>query len=211
MEQQNRRYVNDPREEMYSYGRDILLHHTYRQLLSYRQHRKSNTYRHSVNVCLRALLFAKENCIKVDVPSLVRAALLHDYYLYDWHIKPHPKKHATMHPMRAAENAERDFGLNPRERKAIESHMWPIAFKRIPQSREAWIICYADKCVAINEVFGWKQKIERQALREIRLQKKVSALSRLAGNPNFARGSIRYGLFKRIRYRINRRRSKAAI
>lgn len=165
MQIRQRRYVDDPYLELERYGKEIIESPKFKRLLFFRQHGSSSTYRHCIAVALRSLTFAKERHIKVDVPALVHAALLHDYYLYDWHESKdtRPPHHASMHPIYAAENAKRDFNLDDKELTDIMTHMWPIAFSRYPRSREGWIIVYADKCVAINEFLMIPQKIERKA------------------------------------------------
>lgn len=40
----------------------------------------------------------------------------------------------------------------------IRSHMWPISPMRIPKSREAWILCIADKRCSLVETFGLRDK-----------------------------------------------------
>lgn len=172
-----RRYVYDPYLELNRYGRDILTSPEYKRLLGFTQHKHSNTYYHSVNVALMALFYAKDNFIKVDVEALIKMCLLHDYFLYDWHIKPHPKKHATMHPVYAANNAIRDFGLEDKLIiDGIKSHMWPIAITRIPKSKEAWILTIADKKVSTNEVLRLKHHFQKRRLEEIRFARKVNEL-----------------------------------
>ena len=45
----------------------------------------------------------------------------------------------------------RSIDIAETERQIIESHMWPLNISRIPHSREAWIVCVADKCVSLYE------------------------------------------------------------
>lgn len=181
MAKRNRRHVDDPYVELCIYGREILESDEYRRLLNFKQHHSSNTFLHSVYVTLRALEYAHDHLIKVDVEALVKMCLLHDYFLYDWHVKPHPKHHATGHPLRAAENAAKDFELDEFILSGIRSHMWPIAIRRIPTSREAWILAYADKCVTLNEVFGRKQKFQKERLIRMNIERRQKAfIERLA-------------------------------
>lgn len=81
---------------------------------------------------------------------LTRGALLHDYYLYDWHHCEN-KAHAVNHPVIALGNAVQDFELSRRERNIIASHMWPLPPTRVPKCREAWIVCMADKVCSLQE------------------------------------------------------------
>ena len=51
------------------------------------QHGAVTTFAHSIRVACLAVWMADRLHLwdKVDLQSLVRAALLHDYFLYDWH------------------------------------------------------------------------------------------------------------------------------
>ena len=51
---------------------------------SFIQHGSTTLYNHCRNVALLSLKIADGLRLKVDHKSLVRGALLHDYYLYDW-------------------------------------------------------------------------------------------------------------------------------
>ncbi len=89
--------------------------------------------------------------ISVDRASLLRGALLHDYFLYDWHDPdPSHRLHGFRHPFFALARAEEDFELTPRERNIIVRHMFPLV-PVPPTCREAWIVCLADKWCALRE------------------------------------------------------------
>ena len=55
------------------------------------QHGNVSVYEHSLGVALACVKLARLLRIKVDERSLVRGALLHDYFLYDWH--EHDRSH----------------------------------------------------------------------------------------------------------------------
>jgi HD superfamily phosphodiesterase len=54
------------------------------------QHGRVTVYKHSVSVAMMCLMLAHKFNIEVDEASLVRGALLHDYFLYDWHLPTRP-------------------------------------------------------------------------------------------------------------------------
>ena len=85
----------------------------------------------------------------VDWRSLVRGALLHDYFLYNWreHNGDH-KLHGFYHARKAMENAERDFGLNPIEANIIHRHMFPLN-PTPPKYRESVVVTCADKILSL--------------------------------------------------------------
>ena len=120
-------------------------------LRDYRQHGRHSVYEHSVGVASLALELARRLRLKVDEDSLVRGALLHDYFLYDWH-EPDPDRplHGFYHPKAALKNARRDYGVNAREEDIILHHMFPLTLSP-PRTKEGLLVCLADKLCAIKE------------------------------------------------------------
>ena len=82
--------------------------------------------------------------------ALVIGALLHDYFLYDWHDGKGRHLHGFTHPECAFRNAEKDYTLSPRVKNIIIRHMFPLT-PVSPTCTEAWIVCIADKICAIEE------------------------------------------------------------
>ena len=80
-----------------------------------------------------------------------RGALLHDYFLYDWHLT-HERWHGFRHPYIALSNASRDFDLTAREKNIIVRHMFPLT-PIPPKYRESLLVSTADKICALKEVF----------------------------------------------------------
>ncbi len=118
------------------------------------QHGDVSVYEHCIFVAYMSYIIANKLNLKVDKKSLIRGALLHDYFLYDWHDKNKPVKlHGFKHPKVALKNASEDFALNKKERDIILHHMFPLTITP-PNSKEAWIICLADKICATKETFG---------------------------------------------------------
>ena len=115
------------------------------------QHGTTSIYRHSLNVAYTSLWMMERWQIRLEPKSLVRGALLHDYFLYDWHQKdPSHRLHGFRHPKTALGNAQRDYHLNWKEKNIIACHMFPL-IPVPPQCREAWIVCLADKWCALGE------------------------------------------------------------
>ncbi len=137
------------------YGSDILESESFQREKDYIQHGTTSTYAHSLCVAYMSVWLAvrkrhKRN--KVDMKSVVRGALLHDYFLYDWHEKnEYHNLHGYTHAKRAMENARRDFSITAKEAEIIYCHMFPLNISRVPHSREARIVCVADKMVAGSE------------------------------------------------------------
>lgn len=144
-------------KEIFSLGKDILIDPKALQMKQFIQHGNTSVFNHCVAVAKFSLLIAKflekRFHIKIDHKSLVRGALLHDYFLYDWHDPvPANKIHGFTHPGIAWRNASRDFTMNRIEENIIRRHMYPLT-PIPPTKREAIIVCLADKWCAICETF----------------------------------------------------------
>ena len=115
------------------------------------QHGKINIYVHSLRVAYICYYWVKKYHLHVDEKALIRGALLHDYFLYDWHENDASHRlHGFRHPGTALRNATRDYALNQREKNTIARHMFPLT-PIPPQCREAWLVCLADKWCAMEE------------------------------------------------------------
>ena len=123
----------------------------------YIQHGSTTVFNHCINVACMSLYiadFMKKKNIQVNRKSLVRGALLHDYFLYDWHIpdKTH-RLHGFTHPAKALENAKKDLMLNAIEKDIILRHMFPLTILP-PMKRESWIVTLSDKICSFMETFN---------------------------------------------------------
>ena len=131
-----------------------------RQMASFEQHRGNNTLQHSKNVAYKSFALAQKLGWKINERELARGAMLHDYYLYniqEEHISDY--RHGIGHPRKALENARKIRRLSPKEENIIKSHMWPLTLFHPPHSREAALVCMADKVCAINEMFLHKKDL----------------------------------------------------
>ena len=120
------------------------------------QHGSISTFSHCFSVAKTSYILNRRLKLGVDDKSLVKAAFLHDFYLYDWHEpSAEHRLHGFSHAKKAADNALYYFGLSKTEYEAIESHMWPLNLTKIPKNRIAWLVCLCDKyCAAVETVFG---------------------------------------------------------
>lgn len=117
----------------------------------YISHGTTSLLEHSIDVAEEALHIVDRLHLRVDEEALIRGALLHDYYLYDWHDSQRaPSWHGFKHPYIALRNARKDFDLNAIEEDIIRRHMFPLT-PIPPMHLEAWVVCMADKYCAAGE------------------------------------------------------------
>lgn len=134
------------------------------------QHGNTSCLLHCIAVAYYCYRLAERfKTLKGHENELVRGALLHDYFLYDWHEKDASHKwHGFHHAKKACENAMRDItDLNEIEKDMIKCHMFPLNIVP-PKYMEGWILCCADKiCSGAETVKGrmpekvilpWKKK-----------------------------------------------------
>lgn len=136
------------------HGQEILCHeHMQIERVCY-QHGVVTTFAHSIRVACLAVWIADRLRLwhRVDLHSLIRAALLHDYFLYDWHAHDggRHRMHGFTHGGTAMRNAMRDFHLNRVERDSIENHMFPLT-PIPPRYLEGYLVTIADKISATRE------------------------------------------------------------
>ena len=146
--------------------RDIVTTREFRAMREYRHHIKGSVYDHSVKVAYLCYLHYKRHGGPGELRELVRGALLHDFYLYDWHDRlPGHRLHLFTHPQEALRNAKRHYpDLTPRETDMIRNHMFPITPHTLPRTAAGWLICFYDKVAALSDYFGedkWSRRHPR--------------------------------------------------
>ena len=139
--------------------RDFVEDDKVQEMKNYLQHGSTSTFEHSVGVAVSSYRFAKLFHLNVDMHAMLKGAMLHDFYLYDYHVRgrvPEGTKnlfkiHCFHHPLEASRNAQERFDLGSKEVNIIESHMFPLTLTHVPKSREAFIVSLADKYCCIKE------------------------------------------------------------
>lgn len=140
------------------YGEDILTNQAFLDSEHAIQHGDVSVREHCISVARCALSISDFLPFQFHERDMVRGALLHDYFLYDWHekkVKPEHilkfyQMHGFTHPATALANARKEFELTKREEDIIAKHMWPLTVKP-PLCREAWIVTMADKYISLLE------------------------------------------------------------
>ncbi len=137
-----------------AYGEDIIKSKYMQEQKKYIQHGNVSVFDHCVGVASVATYISIFLPIKLNERALIRGALLHDYFLYDWHIRDDSHKlHGFRHAKVALINAERDFSLCKIEKDIIKKHMFPLNIAP-PRYLESIIVCIADKICAVLETLS---------------------------------------------------------
>ncbi|MDR0964098.1 MAG: phosphohydrolase [Clostridium sp.] len=134
-------------------GKDILHSDKFLESQEHIQHGTMSVYRHCINVARYSLAIAYFLKIQFDHRAMIRGALLHDYFQYDWHEPSQSirrKLHGFYHPGIALKNAKKEYELSACEQDIIEKHMWPMTVI-VPKFRESWIVTVADKWCSAME------------------------------------------------------------
>lgn len=115
------------------------------------QHGDTTVYAHVIAVAKKSIEVAEKYNLNVDMDSMIRGALLHDYFLYDWHDGKRERCiHGFTHPMKAYRNAKSELKLNRIEKDIIIKHMFPLT-PLPPRYLESWVVTYSDKYVSLVE------------------------------------------------------------
>lgn len=135
---------------------DLVAHRSVQSMQNYTQHGDTNCLTHSLYVSYYSYILSLKlnRYIKVDSRSIARGALLHDFFLYDWHEKSTRKGlHGFTHPKTALENATLHFQLNALEKDIIVKHMWPLTPKP-PKFFASLLVSLVDKYISTLEIFS---------------------------------------------------------
>ena len=149
------------RRQRRSGAQDILRSPNFRGSAALCQHGRVSVRSHSLMVA-ECSLQIRQNLMRLGIESrekeLVRGALLHDYFLYDWHVKDKTHRlHGFFHPGVALANAQKEYVLSEREKNIILRHMWPLT-PCPPACREAWIVTAADKYCSLRETLFFRRR-----------------------------------------------------
>ena len=137
-----------------TYADQLLQEASFQSMEAFIQHGSISCYQHSIAVAYYSFYFIQRLHIHCDEKALIQGALLHDYFLYDWHTdEAWHKWHGFRHPNFALNNALRDFQISEIEQEIIKKHMWPLTLIP-PTNREAWIVNGIDTLSSFIEILG---------------------------------------------------------
>ena len=147
------------REQLYAIVEKYDHHPDVQRMREYIQHGSVTTYQHCKNVALVSFWLNRRLHLHADETSLAVGALLHDFYLYDWHENDRSHRlHGYHHPDTSCENAVTYFQVGELVQHMIRTHMWPLTITKLPRSREAWILCLVDKYISTKETFAMRKR-----------------------------------------------------
>jgi len=140
-----------------TYLEEVMKKKKFLKMNRYIQHGNTSCLLHSIAVSYYSYRLCKFLHLNFHEKELIRGALLHDYFLYDWHAKYKPTRreglHGFLHPKIALFNARKDFNVNELESDIIKRHMFPLTFVP-PKYKESIIVCIVDKVCSVYEVFS---------------------------------------------------------
>ncbi len=150
------------------YGSDILDSKEFEFALNQIHHHRSSVGDHSIMTARAGLTMCNlinKTGIRIDERKVVRISLLHDLGMlgrYDRYRNNFICGY--LHPKNSAVTAQKLWSdIDPKSIKAIKSHMWPLSLC-MPTSKEAVILCLADKVAAFGDRFNPKdRKVSFQA------------------------------------------------
>ena len=144
-------------EEFEEILKPILENTEVQKMNDYIQHCDVSCFDHCKDVAYYTYIICKK--LKLDYKSATRAAMLHDFFLYDWRVKSRSRSnmHGFVHPRVALENASKYFDLNKKEKDVILKHMWPLTVVP-PKYLESFIITLTDKYSTLIESYKFYRK-----------------------------------------------------
>ena len=160
-------------KEFYRIIKDIVRSEEYLGMKACKHHIKGNVYDHSVKTAYLCYKHHRRFGSNIDLDEFMRGALLHDFYLYDWHDRdPVHRFHGFTHPRCALNNAlSRYPDLTETEQDMILRHMFPLT-PVPPQTKAGWLLCFYDKAAAVSDYFGenkWKKEADSPKNDEIKI------------------------------------------
>lgn len=173
--------------EFYKIIEPILIQAEMQKRKKYPHHINESVYAHVLRVSYDCYKIGKR--LNMDYKSLAIAGILHDFYEKPWQYseekRPFFQKHAFTHAKEAVINARRVFGrdvVTDKVESIMVTHMFPLN-KRIPRSREAWLITLVDKAdsidfimhpIALFKIFFHKEYDQEKKLTLKKVRKRIS-------------------------------------
>jgi uncharacterized protein len=125
-------------------------------LSEYPHHRAKTRLDHVMEVAFLSFLLGRK--LNLDLEAIVKGALLHDLFYYDWRTEG-PRLHGFRHHTIALKNAEKITKLSRKEQDIIKKHMWPLTVVP-PVYAESWIVCLADTYCSVLDYLPFISRVK---------------------------------------------------
>jgi len=126
------------------------------RLSQYPHHRGKTRLDHVKEVAYLSFLLGRR--LSLDGEAIIRGALLHDLFFYDW-LREGPRLHGFRHHTIALNNARRITDLSQKEEDIIKKHMWPLTLVP-PRYPESLIVSLVDTCCSTRDYLPLNKKRE---------------------------------------------------
>jgi uncharacterized protein len=131
-------------------------------LSQYNHHKGKTRLDHVKEVAWLSFLWGKR--LSLDCRAIVRGALLHDLFFYDW-LREGPRLHGFRHHNISLKNARKVTSLSKKEEDIIKKHMWPLTIIP-PFYKESLIVSLVDTfCSTRDYIRSSKLKDKEQIKR----------------------------------------------
>jgi len=120
-------------EEFWNVAAPVIALPDVARLSQYPHHRGKTRLNHVKEVAHLSFFLGRR--LSLDVNAIIRGALLHDLFFYDW-LREGPQLHGFRHHAIALNNARQITRLSKKEEDIIKKHMWPLTLvpPRYPES-----------------------------------------------------------------------------
>ena len=130
---------------------------TVKALSQYNHHKGKTRLDHVKEVAWLSFLLGKR--FSLDCRSIVRGALLHDLFFYDW-LREGPRFHGFRHHTISLKNARKITSLSRKEEDIIKKHMWPLTIIP-PRYAESFVVSFVDTFCSVRDYLrSSKQKLK---------------------------------------------------
>ena len=139
--------------EFINIAKPLLKNPALRALSQFDHHRGKTRLEHVREVAYLSFKWGKR--LSLDCNAIVRGALLHDLFYYDW-LHEGPRFHGFRHHNIALKNAYKVTDLSKKEEDIIKKHMWPLTIIP-PIYRESLIVSIIDTFCSTKDYINYKK------------------------------------------------------
>jgi uncharacterized protein len=124
------------------------------KLAQYNHHRGKTRLDHVEEVAYLSFRWGKR--LSLDTRAIIRGALLHDLFYYNW-LHDGPRLHGFRHHTIALENARSITRLTEKEADIIKKHMWPLTVIP-PRHMESLVVSLVDTFCSARDYLSIKKQ-----------------------------------------------------